>query len=43
GDRDLDVRVQRLLVADRPPRLLGAAALAVTGTLVALPISLFLS
>ena len=23
GDRDLDVRVQRLLVADRPPRLLG--------------------
>ena len=30
GDRDLDVRVQRLLVADRPPRLLGAAALAVT-------------
>ncbi|GAA2218184.1 M56 family metallopeptidase [Micromonospora olivasterospora] len=43
GDRDLDVRVQRLLVADRPPRLLGAAALAVATTLVALPISLFLS
>lgn len=43
GDRDLDVRVQRLLVADRPPRLLGAAALAVTTTLAALPISLFLS
>ncbi|WBB77524.1 M56 family metallopeptidase [Micromonospora sp. WMMD882] len=43
GDRDLDVRVQRLLVAQRPPRLLGAAALAVSVTLVALPISLFLS
>ncbi|MFJ6195138.1 M56 family metallopeptidase [Micromonospora sp. NPDC092111] len=43
GDRDLDVRVQRLMVADRPPRLLGAAALAVATTLVALPISLFLS
>lgn len=43
GDRDLDVRVQRLLVADRPPRLLGAAALTVTTTLAALPISLFLS
>ncbi|MBW4704806.1 MULTISPECIES: M56 family metallopeptidase [unclassified Micromonospora] len=43
GDRDLDVRMQRLLVADRPPRLLGAAALAVTTTLAALPISLFLS
>ncbi|SBT51771.1 M56 family metallopeptidase [Micromonospora auratinigra] len=43
GDRDLDVRVQRLLVADRPPRLLGGTALAVAATLVALPISLFLS
>ncbi|MFI6264528.1 M56 family metallopeptidase [Micromonospora sp. NPDC051006] len=43
GDRDLDVRVQRLLVADRPPRLIGAAALAVASTLVALPVSLFLS
>ncbi|NES14397.1 MULTISPECIES: M56 family metallopeptidase [Micromonospora] len=43
GDRDLDVRVQRLLVADRPPRLLGGTALAVATTLVALPISLFLS
>ncbi|MBY8871502.1 M56 family metallopeptidase [Micromonospora sp. PLK6-60] len=43
GDRDLDVRVQRLLVADRPPRLIGATALAVASTLVALPISLFLS
>ncbi|MFF3856880.1 M56 family metallopeptidase [Micromonospora sp. NPDC002575] len=43
GDRDLDVRVQRLLVADRPPRLLGAAALAVAATLVSLPVSLFLS
>ncbi|MEU2612700.1 M48 family metalloprotease [Micromonospora sp. NPDC007271] len=43
GDRDLDVRVQRLLVADRPPRLLGTTALTVATTLVALPISLFLS
>ncbi|MFV2103802.1 M56 family metallopeptidase [Micromonospora sp. LOL_024] len=43
GDRDLDVRVQRLLVAERPPRLLGAAALAVATTVAALPISLFLS
>ncbi|MEV0154815.1 M56 family metallopeptidase [Micromonospora sp. NPDC050686] len=43
GDRDLDVRVQRLLVADRPPRLIGATALAVASTLLALPISLFLS
>ncbi|MCX4386745.1 M56 family metallopeptidase [Micromonospora peucetia] len=43
GDRDLDVRVQRLLVADRPPRLLGTAALAVATTVAALPVSLFLS
>ena len=44
GDRDLDVRVQRLLVADRPPRLLGATALRRVATiLVALPITLFLS
>ena len=43
GDRDLDVRVQRLLVADHPPRLLVAAALSVATTLVALPITLFLS
>ncbi|MFR9776980.1 M48 family metalloprotease [Micromonospora sp. MS34] len=43
GDRDLDVRVQRLLVADRPPRLLGGTALAVATMLVTLPISLFLS
>ncbi|MEH1097558.1 M56 family metallopeptidase [Micromonospora sp. CPCC 205561] len=43
GDRDLDVRVQRLLVAGRPPRLLGAAALTVATTVAALPISLFLS
>ncbi|MBO4140309.1 M56 family metallopeptidase [Micromonospora tulbaghiae] len=43
GDRDLDVRVQRLLVADRPPRVLGAMALAVAGTLVSLPFALFLS
>ncbi|MCX4474423.1 Protease HtpX [Micromonospora sp. MW-13] len=43
GEGDLDVRVQRLLVADRPPRLIGATALAVAVTLVALPISLFLS
>jgi len=43
GDRDLDVRVQRLLVADRPPRLLGAVALAVATTVAALPVSLFLT
>ncbi|WDZ86788.1 M56 family metallopeptidase [Micromonospora cathayae] len=43
GDRELDVRVQRLLVVERPPRLLGAAALALSTTLAALPISLFLS
>ncbi|MFD2766902.1 M56 family metallopeptidase [Micromonospora eburnea] len=43
GDRDLDVRVQRLLVPDRTPRLLGATALTVAATLVALPISLFLN
>ncbi|MEU6024769.1 M56 family metallopeptidase [Micromonospora sp. NPDC048871] len=43
GDRDLDVRMQRLLVVGRPPRLLGAAALAVTGTAAYLPIGLFLS
>jgi Zn-dependent protease with chaperone function len=43
GDRDLDVRVQRLLVADRPPRALGATALAVATTLVALPTTLFLT
>ncbi len=43
GDRDLDVRVQRLLMAGRPSRLLGGTALAAATTLVALPISLFLS
>lgn len=43
GDRDLDVRVQRLMVAERPPRVLGTAALSVAALLVALPISLFLS
>ncbi|MCW3840137.1 M48 family metalloprotease [Micromonospora yasonensis] len=43
GDRDLDVRVQRLLVPDRTPRLLGATALTIAATLAALPISLFLS
>ncbi|TDC41773.1 M56 family metallopeptidase [Micromonospora sp. KC213] len=43
GDRDLDVRVQRLMLADRPPRVLGATALAVAATLVALPVSLFLN
>ncbi|WBB65045.1 M56 family metallopeptidase [Micromonospora sp. WMMD812] len=43
GDRDLDVRVQRLMVADRPPRLIGATALAVASMLVTLPVSLFLS
>ncbi|MEV0328447.1 M56 family metallopeptidase [Micromonospora echinospora] len=43
GDRDLDLRVRRLLVAERPPRVLGATVLALTTTLAALPISLFLS
>jgi hypothetical protein len=43
ADRDLDVRVQRLMVAGRPPRLIGAVTLAVTTTLAALPITLFLS
>ncbi|MFI6328862.1 M56 family metallopeptidase [Micromonospora chersina] len=43
GDRDLDVRVQRLMVPDRPPRVLGATALSVATLLVTLPISLFLS
>ncbi|MCI4064215.1 M56 family metallopeptidase [Micromonospora sp. R77] len=43
GDRDLDVRVRRLLVAGRPPRLIGATALTVAATLVAMPISMFLS
>ncbi|WP_027659233.1 M56 family metallopeptidase [Salinispora fenicalii] len=43
GDRDLELRVHRLLESGRPPRLVGAAALAVTTTLVALPVSLFLS
>ncbi|WP_396888542.1 M56 family metallopeptidase [Micromonospora craniellae] len=43
GDRDLDVRVQRLLVAERPARLIGAAALSVATTVAALPVSLFLS
>ncbi|NBE81329.1 M56 family metallopeptidase [Micromonospora rubida] len=43
GEGDLDVRVQRLLIADRPPRLIGATALTVAATLLTLPISLFLS
>ncbi|MEU5549526.1 MULTISPECIES: M56 family metallopeptidase [unclassified Micromonospora] len=43
GDRDLDVRVQRLMVAERPARLIGATALTVATTVAALPISLFLS
>ncbi|MEV1329032.1 M56 family metallopeptidase [Micromonospora costi] len=43
GDRDLDVRVQRLLVADEPSRLVATTALAFATTLVALPVSLFLS
>ncbi|SCL36179.1 Peptidase family M48 [Micromonospora pallida] len=43
GDRDLDLRVHRLMVRERPPRLLGAGVLALTTTLAALPISLFLS
>ncbi|MEH1014131.1 M56 family metallopeptidase [Micromonospora sp. CPCC 206060] len=43
GDTDLDVRVQRLVVPGRPPRLLGTAALSVATLLVALPVSLFLN
>ncbi|WP_405103353.1 M56 family metallopeptidase [Micromonospora sp. NBC_01412] len=43
GEGDLNVRVQRLMIADRPPRLIGATALAVAATLVTLPVSLFLS
>ncbi|MEU4569748.1 M56 family metallopeptidase [Micromonospora sp. NPDC023956] len=43
GDRDLDLRVRRLLVAERPPRILGTTVLALTTTLAALPITLFLS
>lgn len=43
GDHDLELRVHRLLESGRPPRLVGAAALAVTTMLVALPVSLFLS
>lgn len=43
GDHDLELRVHRLLESGRPPRLVGTAALAVTTTLVALPVSLFLS
>ncbi|MEU6203105.1 M56 family metallopeptidase [Micromonospora musae] len=43
GDRDLDVRVQRLLVADEPRRLTVVTALAVASMLVTLPVSLFLS
>jgi Zn-dependent protease with chaperone function len=43
ADRDLDARVHRLLVAGRPPRLRGAAALIVAAVLVALPVALFVS
>lgn len=43
GDRDLDVRVRRLLVVERPARLLGGATLALSAMLAALPIALFLS
>ncbi|MBO4205788.1 M56 family metallopeptidase [Micromonospora echinofusca] len=43
GDTDIDVRVQRLVLPGRPPRLLGATALGVATLLVALPVSLFLS
>lgn len=42
ADGHLDVRVQRLLVAGRPPWLRGLAALAVATTLVSLPVTLFL-
>jgi hypothetical protein len=43
ADSGLDARVQRLLVAGRPPLLRGVAALTVATALVALPVSLFLS
>jgi hypothetical protein len=43
ADRHLDARVHRLLVAGRPPRLRGAAALAVAAVLLSLPVSLFVS
>jgi Zn-dependent protease with chaperone function len=43
ADTELDARVRRLLTTGRPPRVRGALALAVTLTLVALPVSLFLS
>lgn len=43
GDRDLELRVRRLADPQRPPRLLGAATLALTTGLAALPICIFLS
>ncbi|MDR7280709.1 M56 family metallopeptidase [Catenuloplanes atrovinosus] len=43
ADRDVEARVQRLLARRRPARVRGAVALAAATTLVALPISLFLS
>ncbi|GAB3143828.1 M56 family metallopeptidase [Micromonospora sonneratiae] len=43
ADQHLDVRVQRLLVAGRPPRIRGAAALSIAAMIVTLPISLFLN
>jgi hypothetical protein len=43
ADRELDARVHRLLVPGRPPRVRVATALAVAATLLAMPISMFLS
>jgi hypothetical protein len=43
ADQHLDVRIRRLLTADRPPWLRGAVALAATATLLGMPVSLFLS
>ncbi|MFC7548299.1 M56 family metallopeptidase [Plantactinospora sp. GCM10030261] len=43
GNRDLDVRVRRLLHAGRPPLVRRTVAMATTGALVAAPICLFLS
>lgn len=43
ADRDVEARVQRLLVHGRPARFRGAVALATATVLLALPISLFLS
>jgi Zn-dependent protease with chaperone function len=43
ADRELEVRVRRLLITGRPPRVRPGLALALTTALVCLPITLFLS